>query len=196
MATAAQTRDFVYIDDVVEALVAAATAPVDRTIINVGSGEEMSINTLIADLGRRDGAQPEVIYNPPEAGGLTRLVADLTAARDVCPATNQVTLREGLGACWPKIPALLSQRWNRCRGMAGMWHACRRGRSRNAKGERRHQDVPDLHSPFHFPGLAAKHHQCVTTVVPIGAQLNSQAASEVRMFTQPWLIGRPKLLCQ
>ena len=39
-------------------------------------------------------------------------------------------------------------------------------------------------------------HQCVTTGVPTTAQLNSHAASWVRMLTQPWLIGRPKLLCQ
>ncbi len=48
--------------------------------------------------------------------------------------------------------------------------------------------------PFSPP--AAPDHQCVTTGVPMLAQLNNQAASEVRMFTQPWLIGRPKLWCQ
>ena len=49
----AQTRDFVYVDDVVEGLVAAATAPdVDRRIINVGSGRETSINELVEVVGR------------------------------------------------------------------------------------------------------------------------------------------------
>jgi len=48
-----QTRDFVYIDDVVDALVVAATAPdVNGAIINIGSGEETSINQLIATLGQ------------------------------------------------------------------------------------------------------------------------------------------------
>jgi len=41
-----QTRDYVYIDDIVEAMVAAATAQgVNRQVINVGSGRETSINT-------------------------------------------------------------------------------------------------------------------------------------------------------
>jgi UDP-glucose 4-epimerase len=93
-----QTRDFVYIDDVVAALVAAANAPeVDRTTINIGSGEEVSINTLIAELGRVMQRQTEVIYNPQDAGGIARLVADLTAARRLLGYKPQVTLREGLG---------------------------------------------------------------------------------------------------
>src|SRR5688572_12154510 len=43
-----QTRDYVYIDDVVDALVAASIAPgVDRLVINVGSGVETSVNDLV-----------------------------------------------------------------------------------------------------------------------------------------------------
>ena len=56
-----QTRDFVYIDDVVDALVSAGVANVDQQIINVGSGEETSLNQLDrtdrrdrARQGRRD----------------------------------------------------------------------------------------------------------------------------------------------
>src|SRR5512141_401242 len=43
-----QTRDYVFVDDVVSALVAAATAPnIDGLVINVGSGVETSIRDLI-----------------------------------------------------------------------------------------------------------------------------------------------------
>src|SRR5258707_7650523 len=43
-----QTRDYVYIDDVVDALVVASTAPgIDRLVINVGSGVDTSVNDLI-----------------------------------------------------------------------------------------------------------------------------------------------------
>src|SRR5688500_6826129 len=48
-----QTRDFVYIDDAVEALVSAATAPnINRQVINVGSGEETSIHNRIGAIER------------------------------------------------------------------------------------------------------------------------------------------------
>jgi UDP-glucose 4-epimerase len=92
-----QTRDFVYVDDVVEALVAAATAPgVGGSIINIGSGEETSINALIATLGQVTRRQPEVIHNPLESGGLARLVADLGRAKQLLGYEPRVPLREGL----------------------------------------------------------------------------------------------------
>jgi UDP-glucose 4-epimerase len=92
-----QTRDFVYVDDVVEALVAAATAPgVGGSIINIGSGEETSINALIATLGQVTRRQPEVIHNPLESGGLARLVADLGRAKQLLGYEPRVPLTEGL----------------------------------------------------------------------------------------------------
>jgi UDP-glucose 4-epimerase len=92
-----QTRDFVYLDDVVEALVSAATAAgVGGSIINIGSGDETSINGLIATLGQVTRRQPDVIYNPQESGGIARLVADLTRARQLLGYQPRVSLTEGL----------------------------------------------------------------------------------------------------
>jgi UDP-glucose 4-epimerase len=92
-----QTRDFVYVDDVVEALVAASTASdVDRRIINVGSGREISINDLASLVGRVVGREVEVLHSPAESGGVGRLCADLTAARQLLDYEPHVRLREGL----------------------------------------------------------------------------------------------------
>jgi UDP-glucose 4-epimerase len=92
-----QTRDFVYIDDVVDALVAAATAAnVNRAVINVGSGEETSINDLIAALEGVSGRRAEVIINPQQSGGVERLVADLRRARELLGYQPRVPLPEGL----------------------------------------------------------------------------------------------------
>ena len=92
-----QTRDFVYIDDVVNALIAAATSPdVNRAIINVGSGQETSVNSLIKTIGEVTGKQPEVIYNEQQGTGSTRLVADMRQARQRLGYRPLVTLREGL----------------------------------------------------------------------------------------------------
>jgi UDP-glucose 4-epimerase len=92
-----QTRDFVYIDDVVRALIAAMMAPnVNRQIINVGSGQETSINELVRLIGRVVGRTPEVIYNEAQGGGVSRLVADLRKAERLLGFHPEVGLEEGL----------------------------------------------------------------------------------------------------
>ncbi|HIC90197.1 MAG TPA: NAD-dependent epimerase/dehydratase family protein, partial [Anaerolineae bacterium] len=69
-----QTRDYVYIDDVVQALIAAAHADrVNRQIINVGSGEEISVNQLVREIARVTGRTPQVLHNEAQSGGIPRL---------------------------------------------------------------------------------------------------------------------------
>ncbi len=95
--TGQQTRDFVYIDDVVDALVAAATAPqVDRQVINVGSGRETSINELVEAIGQVLGHPLEPIYNLNHSGGVERMCADLTRARALLGYEPSVSLSDGL----------------------------------------------------------------------------------------------------
>ena len=92
-----QTRDFVYVDDVVEALVAAATAAdVDRRIINVGSGQETSINELAELVAEVVGREVEVLHSPAESGGVSRLCADIGLARRLLGYRPRVGLEEGL----------------------------------------------------------------------------------------------------
>lgn len=92
-----QRRDFVYIDDVVDALVAAATAPaVDRQIINVGSGQEVSINDLARLVLQITGRKANVITNEQQSGGIRRMVADLHRARALLGYQPQVDLETGL----------------------------------------------------------------------------------------------------
>ncbi len=92
-----QTRDFVYVDDVVSALVAASQAPdVNRQIINVGSGQETSINELIQAIALATGRTPEALYNDQDTGGVLRMVADLRKAQRLLGYAPSVTLAQGL----------------------------------------------------------------------------------------------------
>lgn len=92
-----QTRDFVYIDDVVDALIAAANAPgVNGAVINVGSGKETSINDLITSISQVTGRRPEVLTNPKQTGGISRLVANLRQARELLGYQPRFTLLDGL----------------------------------------------------------------------------------------------------
>ncbi len=107
----AQSRDFVYIDDVVDALVAAATAPnVNHEVINVGSGEETCISDLINAISHTTRRQPEIINNPQETGGIARLVADLSKANELLGYWPEVTLEEGLARLLAEDPRFAARR--------------------------------------------------------------------------------------
>jgi UDP-glucose 4-epimerase len=92
-----QTRDYVYIDDVVEALAAASTAPgVDRLVINVGSGVETSVNGLVATIGAVLGQSLMPLYVRAEDGGVSRMCASLTLAAEKLSFRPKVELLDGL----------------------------------------------------------------------------------------------------
>lgn len=90
------TRDYVYVDDVVEAFVLAAGPGGDGLRLNIGTGRETSIRSLhelVADAVRRPGT-PKLM--PPRAGELNRVRLDPTAARRVLGWRPQTPLPEGL----------------------------------------------------------------------------------------------------
>jgi UDP-glucose 4-epimerase len=92
-----QTRDFVYVDDVVEALVTAATAAdVDRRVINVGVGSETSVNGLVALVAKVTGQEVDLLHSPAESGGVSRLYADVSVARRLLDYEPRVDLAQGL----------------------------------------------------------------------------------------------------
>lgn len=92
-----QTRDFVYVDDVVEALVRSATAEaVNRGIINIGSGIETSIQDLVEKIALVTGKNINLISNPSKPGGVPRLVADISNAGKLLDFSPQTSLQEGL----------------------------------------------------------------------------------------------------
>lgn len=92
-----QTRDYVYIDDVVDALVAASTAPnIDRQVINVGSGVETSVNELVARIGTATERELALLYVPVQDGGVSKMRADLTVATQTLGFAPKFELTEGL----------------------------------------------------------------------------------------------------
>ena len=92
-----QTRDFVYLDDVVSALVkAGAASDVDGKTINIGSGHEYSILDLVNSVIEATGANTEAIYNHKASGGVNRMRADITRAQALLNYQPRFGLQEGL----------------------------------------------------------------------------------------------------
>ena len=92
-----QTRDFIYLDDVVNAITSAGTATdVDGATINIGSGKEYSVIDLVNNVIELTGADTETIYNHKATGGVSRMRADITRASKLLGYKPKFSLVDGL----------------------------------------------------------------------------------------------------
>ncbi|MCD6576483.1 MAG: GDP-mannose 4,6-dehydratase [Anaerolineaceae bacterium] len=92
-----QTRDYVYIEDVVDAMIAASYADkINRLIINVGNGKETTVNEIVKKVVELAGTKPEIIVNKSHDSGPSRMCADLSLAKKKLGYQPKVSLEEGL----------------------------------------------------------------------------------------------------
>jgi UDP-glucose 4-epimerase len=92
-----QTRDYVYVDDVITAMVAASTAPnINGLVINVGSGIETAVRDLVKIVQEVTAGDAKVLYNVQTPGGVSRLCADLSLASQKLNYRPSISLTEGL----------------------------------------------------------------------------------------------------
>lgn len=70
-----QTRDFVYVDDAVDAFVRAATRG-SGLLCNIGTGVETSVNELYAAMASAAGSTAAAVHAPPRPGELARSALD------------------------------------------------------------------------------------------------------------------------
>ncbi len=92
-----QLRDFVYVSDVVDALVRSATAAdISRQVINIGSGVGTTIRGLVDTIEQVTEKQANRLYNQEKSGGIQQLTADLTRAKALLGYEPKVMLADGL----------------------------------------------------------------------------------------------------
>lgn len=96
-ASGEQTRDYVYISDVVAALTTAATAKgINRQVINVGCGRQVTAIELAKAVGEVVGIDTEPIVGGGESGGVARMCADLVRAAEMLDYAPKISLVAGL----------------------------------------------------------------------------------------------------
>ncbi|MFV3411877.1 NAD-dependent epimerase/dehydratase family protein [Pseudomonas nitroreducens] len=72
-----QTRDFIYVGDLVKLLVTALLADeVAESAINVGLDQSTSLNQLLAEIGKLTGGLPDITYRPARHGDIRHSRAD------------------------------------------------------------------------------------------------------------------------
>jgi UDP-glucose 4-epimerase len=92
-----QTMDFIFAEDIAEANILAAQAPVTDEVFNIASGKETSLNELAATLLRVMGSNLKPAYSAErKVNSVPRRLADIQKARDQLGFVARVELEEGL----------------------------------------------------------------------------------------------------
>jgi UDP-glucose 4-epimerase len=105
----AQTRDYTYIDDAVDATLLAAIRPrAEGEIFNVGTGIETSVNDLALKIGEAVGVEVDIVHiDRRDIDNIRRRVVNIEKARRMLRWAPQVTLATGLArtAAWMRSTA-------------------------------------------------------------------------------------------
>lgn len=97
-----QTRDFVYVDDVVDAFVRAASKG-DGLIVNIGTGKETSVNELYKTMCAESGVDAPAVYAPERPGELARSCLDIGRAKQELGWKPWTRLGEGTRAVMDEV---------------------------------------------------------------------------------------------
>jgi UDP-glucose 4-epimerase len=90
------TRDYVYVDDVVDAFIRAAGPKGGGQRFNIGTGIETSVRQLHSAIAAAVGGPDDPEFHPPRLGDLKRSVLDVRLAEMVLGWHPQVDLKEGI----------------------------------------------------------------------------------------------------
>ncbi len=93
-----QSRDFLYVFNVVEANILASQAKnVSGEVFNIGSGERTSVNSLAVKLNDVLNKEFKPVYEEPRSGDIKHSYADISKARKMLKYEPSVSFSEGLG---------------------------------------------------------------------------------------------------
>ena len=94
-----QSRDFTYIENVVDANLRVMAAPAERVsglVFNVATGEQITLNEAVRCLRELTGYNGPVDHAPPRAGDIAHSLADISLAREAFGYEPKVKFHEGL----------------------------------------------------------------------------------------------------
>lgn len=96
-----QSRDFTYVDNVVdETLRACEAGGASGKVFNGGTGARITLNQVVKQLEKIVGKKILVKYEAPRAGDIRDSQADISLARNVLDYSPRVTFNEGLERTW------------------------------------------------------------------------------------------------
>lgn len=93
-------RDFIYIDDVIEAFILAMDSNNDSRIFNIGSGKAITINQLVKEIKIVSGRSPKIEYLPARDLDVPINYLDISLARSELKWMPMTSLNDGLRKTW------------------------------------------------------------------------------------------------
>lgn len=96
-------RDYVHVDDVSQAFIAAAHYAGNEVVFNIGAGEGHSLSEILERLSRLSDIPPQVVYRPARGFDIPSLILDTRRAREHLGWTPQINFDNGLEATWQSL---------------------------------------------------------------------------------------------
>lgn len=93
-----QTRDFTFIDDIIDANIAAAHCSVPGLVCNVGGGSRVSLNQVLREINEQVGGRLKVRYRERQSGDARDTSASIERASELLAYTPKVELAKGIAA--------------------------------------------------------------------------------------------------
>lgn len=92
------SRDFTYVDNVIDANILASKCkwPGNSEVINIGAGERISLDYLVNEINNILGKSIKPIYTDRRVGDIEHSYADITKAKEMLTYTPNVSFEEGL----------------------------------------------------------------------------------------------------
>jgi UDP-N-acetylglucosamine/UDP-N-acetylgalactosamine 4-epimerase len=95
--TGKQSRDFTYIDNVVNANLLSATAPnIKCEVFNIANGKDNSVLDIVTVVNKITGKSIKPVFEPSRAGDVFRTLADISRARRMLKYESKIDFQEGL----------------------------------------------------------------------------------------------------
>jgi nucleoside-diphosphate-sugar epimerase len=93
-----QSRDFTFVENVIEANLRACAAPKEATggVYNVACGERFTLLDLLREIGRILNKKPQPVFEPARPGDVKHSLADISRARESLSFEPRVSFPEGL----------------------------------------------------------------------------------------------------
>jgi nucleoside-diphosphate-sugar epimerase len=112
----AQTRDFTYIDDVVNANLLAAESEINGEVFNIGGGNRITVNSLIAEIEHFTGKKAHIRYIEQQKGDVKDTLADVEKVQKVLGWHSEIRITKGLESYihWAKTQNIPYLKTDKC----------------------------------------------------------------------------------